>query len=306
VRAVLLLAFGGPSSLVEVESFLSLVLKGAKPSSEQVKRVKDRYRLIGGSSPIKEITFNQARLLEEGLNSKGYLVKSYIGMRYSHPFIEESLREILEDGIKEVIAIPMTPFRSSFTTEAYKGEINRINEGLKERLNIHFKDGWHSHTLFLEAISETIFEGLLNFDNKERRGVHIIFTAHSLPESILDSDSYISDMKETVYRVLERIGSFHWHMAFQSRGIGEERWIGPDLGSVLFELARIKVKEILVVPIGFVTDNIEVLYDIDIFYRKKAEDLGINLRRTRLLNFCERFIEFLANLVIEELGKGLN
>lgn len=305
MKALLLLAFGGPSSLDEVEPFL-ISLTGKRPPPEQLEEVRDRYRLIGGSSPIYEITLEQAKLLERRLNKGGHLFKSYVGMRYSHPFIEESLKEILEDGIKEVIAITMTPFRSTFTTEGYKGEINRINEELKKRLVIDFKEEWHSHPLFIEAISERIFEALEDFDEEKRRKVHIIFTAHSLPKSIIGNDPYIHDMKETVDMVLERIGSIPWHVAFQSRGWGKERWIGPDIGSVLVELARVNVKEVLIVPIGFVSDNIEILYDIDISYRKKAEALGIKIRRTQSLNYSDRFIEFLANLVMEESDKGLN
>ncbi len=305
MKAILLLAFGGPNSLENVEPFL-ISLTGKRPPPEQIEEVKNRYRLIGGSSPIIEITFNQARLLEKLLNKKGHPFKSYVGMRYSHPFIEESLKDIAGDGIREVIAIPMTPFRSAFTTEGYKVEINRINEDLGNRLVINFKEGWHLHPLFIEALSERIFEALKDFDEERRRNVHIIFTAHSLPESVVGNDPYIHDMKETIDMVLQRTGLLRWHVAFQSRGRGGGRWIGPDTASVLDELASINVKEVLIVPVGFVSDNIEILYDIDIFYKKKAEASGINIRRTQSLNSSERFIEFLSSLVMEGSDKGLN
>ncbi len=303
VKAILLLAFGGPCSLDEVEFFLTNLLKGVKPFQDHLERVKERYRLIGGSSPIIKITLDQATALERRLNKRGHLFKSYIGMRYNHPFIKESVEKIIEDGLSEVIAIPMSPFRSSFSTEAYKSELNLINENLKKRLKIHFIEGWHSHPLFLEAIVEKILEGLSNFNQEERKNVHLIFTAHSLPESIIGKDFYIDDMKETIDRVLGRINPIHWHVAFQSRGFSPERWLSPDLCSVLSELSKINATGVLIVPIGFVSDHIEVLYDIDIFYKKKAESLGLTFRRTESLNASERFMDFLANLVEEELGK---
>lgn len=297
MKALLLLAFGGPRSLDEVESFLTLLSKGKNPSPEQLERVKERYRLIGGSSPLPEITLRQAMALEKRLNSRGYSFKSYVGMRYGNPFIEKALKEMIQNGHREAIAIPMTPFRSRYSTGAYREELNRANETLGQALKIHLIEGWHSHPLFLRAVVERIEEGLKQFSQEEKKKLHLIFTAHSLPESVIANDPYVEDMKETVGEVLKKIGPFHWHMAFQSQGGGLERWIGPEVDSVLIGLRRIHVKSILMVPIGFVSDHIEVLYDIDILYREKAQSLGLVLKRTPSLNDSERFIEALAALV---------
>jgi len=301
MKALLLLAFGGPRSLDEVESFLTCLFKGKKPSSDQLEKVKERYRLIGGYSPLPDITERQGRSLEKRLNPRGPSFKSYVGMRYSQPFIEDVLKRILQDGIQEVMAIPMTPFRSKLTTGAYKEELNRSNEVLGNRLKIHLIEGWHCHSLFLGAVAERIEEGLKQFSQMEKKGIHLIFTAHSLPESILENDPYVKDMKESVEGVLKMIEPLPWHIAFQSQGGGPERWIGPDIESVLFELKKIHVKAILIVPIGFVSDHIEVLYDIDILCREKAESLGMTLRRTPSLNDSERFIEALASIVEEHV-----
>jgi ferrochelatase len=143
MKALLLLAFGGPRSLDEVESFLTCLFKGKKPSSDQLEKVKERYRLIGGYSPLPDITERQGRSLEKRLNPRGPSFKSYVGMRYSQPFIEDVLKRILQDGIQEVMAIPMTPFRSKLTTGAYKEELNRSNEVSGNRLKIHLIEGWH-------------------------------------------------------------------------------------------------------------------------------------------------------------------
>ena len=304
MKALLLLAFGGPRSLDEVEFLLTRLFQGRKPSAEQIERVKERYRLIGGFSPLLKITQEQAKGLEEELKKRGYAFKSYVGMRYGHPLIEETLKEILQDGITEIIALPMAPFQSRASTGAYIEEVNRAKKILNKEVSLSFVVGWHLHPLFLEAVRERIAEGLKGFGEEERKGVHLLFTAHSLPKSIVEKDPYAKEIEASIKGVLEKLEPFPWHMAYQSKGGGPEEWVGPDVESILTELSRQKVREILVIPIGFVADHIEVLYDIDILYREKAESMGMVLRRTPSLNFSKRFIEALATIV-EEHVKGL-
>lgn len=296
VKALLLLAFGGPRSLDEVELLLTRLF-GRKPSPELLERVKGRYRLIGGCSPLPAITEMQAKTLEERLNAKGYSFKAYVGMRYSQPFIEETLQGILREGIEEIMAVPMAPLRSRFSTGAYKEDLQRARHVSGEKLKITFMEGWHVHPLFLNAVTERVEEGLKIFAPGESARIHLIFTAHSLPDSIVGIDPYVDDMKECVHEVLKRIGSFHWHMAFQSKGREAERWVGPDVESVLIELHKVHVREVLVIPIGFVSDHIEILYDIDVVYKEKAESLGMTLKRTQSLNCSETFIEALATII---------
>ena len=198
MKALLLLAFGGPRSLDEVEPFLTRLFRDRKPSPEQLERVKERYRLIGGCSPLPEITLKQAKALENSLNSKGYQFKSYVGMRYGHPLIEETLKEILQDGIQKVIALPMAPFRSRASTGAYIEEVNQIRKNIGEEIEISFVEGWHLHPLFLEAIQEKIEEGLMQFAPEERKRVHLIFTAHSLPKSLVENDPYVKEIEESI------------------------------------------------------------------------------------------------------------
>jgi len=303
MKALLLLAFGGPRSLDEVEPFLTRLFRGRKPSSEQLERIKERYRLIGGRSPLWEITFKQAKALEEHLNSKSYRFKSYVGMRYGHPLTEETLKEILRDEIREVIALPMAPFRSSASTGAYMEEVSQLRKNVGEEIEISFVIGWHLHPLFLEAVQEKIKEGLAEFTPDERRNVHLIFSAHSLPKSLVENEPYVKDMEESVREVVKKLQPLPWHIAFQSRGMGPEEWLGPDVESLLTQLSQQKVREVLIVPIGFVADHIEVLYDIDVLYRRKAESMGMVLRRTHSLNFSEKFIEALSKIVEEHTAK---
>jgi len=297
VKALLLLAFGGPRSLDEVEPFLTRLFRGRKPSSEQLEGIKERYRLIGGRSPLPEITFGQAKALEKRLDAKGYPFRSYVGMRYGHPLIEETLKKIVEDGIHEIIALPMAPFRSRASTGAYIEEVSQMKGNLGEKVSISFVEGWHLHPLYIGAIREKVEEGLMRFTAEGRKRVHFIFSAHSLPKSLVENEPYVKDMEESVREVLKKIESHPWHLAFQSRGMGSEEWLGPDVESVLTELSRQSVREVLVIPIGFVADHIEVLYDIDIVYQGKAESMGMVLKRTPSLNFSERFIDALAAIV---------
>jgi len=301
MKALLLLAFGGPRSLDEVEPFLTRLFRGRKPSPEQLEKVKERYRLIGGCSPLPEITLKQAKALENSLNSKGYQFKSYVGMRYGHPLIEETLKEILREGIHEVIALPMAPFRSCASTGAYIEEVNQIRKNIGEKIKISFVEGWHLHPLFIGAIQEKIEEELMQFTPEERKKVHLIFSAHSLPKSLVENEPYVKDMEESVREVLKKIEPLPWHIAFQSRGMGPEEWLGPDVESILTELSRQRVREILIIPIGFVADHIEVLFDIDILYRGKAEFMEMVLKRTTSLNFSKRFIEALSSIVEEHI-----
>ena len=303
MKALLLLAFGGPRSLEEVEFLLTRLFQGRKVSTEQIEKVKDRYRLIGGSSPLTQITQEQAKGLEERLNAKGHSFKSYVGMRYSHPLIEETWMQILGDGIREVVALPMSPFQSRASTGAYMEEVNRVKKNLEKEIEVSFLTGWYLHPLFLKAVQERIQEGLVQFSTEERKRVHLIFTAHSLPQSIIEEDPYAKELEACVTGVLEGLDPIPWHMAFQSKGGGPEEWAGPDVESVLMELSYQKVREILIVPIGFVSDHIEILYDIDIVYRKKAESLGIVLKRSPSLNISETFLDGLAS-VVEERMKG--
>src|SRR4030067_1586318 len=301
MKALLLLAFGGPRSLDEVESLLPRLFQGRKPSLEQLERVKERYRLIGGFSPLLKITQEQARGLEEGLKKRGYPFKSYVGMRYGHPLIEETFKEIVQDGITEIIALPMAPFQSRASTGAYIEEVERVRKSLDKEVSVSFVVGWHLHPLFLDAIREKIEEGLKGFHEEERKKVYLLFTAHSLPKSMVEKDPYAKEIEASIKGVLEKIDLFPWHMAYQSKGGGSEEWVGPDVESVLEELSKEKIREILIVPIGFVSDHIEILYDIDILYQEKAKLLNIILRRAPSLNYSERFIEALATIVVEHI-----
>jgi ferrochelatase len=233
MKALLLLAFGGPRSLDEVEFLMTRLFRGRTPAPEQLERVKERYRLIGGCSPLPDITAEQAEALAEKLKGRGHAFKSYVGMRYCHPLIEETLKQIVRDGFKEVVAVPMTPFRSRASTGAYIEELNRAKETVGEEIHIFFVEGWYRHPLFLEAVRERIRDGLSPFAGREGNPVWLIFTAHSLPKALIENDPYVREIEESVGEVLKGLGPVPWRIAFQSKGGGPGEWIGPDVETVL-------------------------------------------------------------------------
>ncbi len=206
-----------------------------------------------------------------------------------------------EEGIREIVALPMSPLRSRGSTGAYIEEMNRVAADRKEMLKVSFVEGWHQSPLFLDAVREKVKEGLSEFAPERRSRVHLLFTAHSLPRSIIENDPYVQDMKESVEGVLKGFEDQPWSIAYQSKGGGPEEWVGPDVESVLTELATEGVRDVLVVPIGFVADHIEILYDIDILFQEKARSLGMVLKRTESLNTSEKFILALSAAVEERI-----
>jgi len=303
MKGLLLLTFGGPRSLEEVEPFLLRLMKGRRPSPEQLEKIKTRYRLIGGASPLPELTRLQAEALEAALKARGYPFKSYVGMRYSSPLIEETVEEILRDGIEEIFALPMTPLRSKATTGAYFDELGQACAKAKASFKIHRVEGWHMDPGFLESVREKISITLEHFPRDEREEVHLLFTAHSLPLSLVRDDPYVEDLHASIKGVVHKMGWPRWSVAFQSKGLGGGEWLGPDAEEALQELSATGVKNVLVVPIGFVCDHIEILYDIDVVLREKARSLGMTLLRTPSLNASESFITALAKVVEREMAK---
>lgn len=304
MTAVLLLAFGGPEDLDSIEPFLRNVLPGRPITPELVERVKKRYELIGGKSPLPEITRRQAKLLEERLNSSliphPSSFKVYVGMRHWHPFIKDIVKQIKEDGISQVVTIPMAPQTSKASTGGY---IEALNKAIEEfpGLNVKIAKAWHENPLYLEAVAERVENALDYFPEETRDDVQVIFSAHSLPKKTVEGDPYESQLRETIEGVLQIACPLNWYLAYQSKGQAPGEWLGPEVEAVMEGLANEGKKDVLIVPIGFVCDHVETLYDIDIVFKKKAEELGMNFNRAASLNDAPLFIEALADIVKKSL-----
>ncbi len=315
IVGVLLMAYGGPNSLDEVEPYLLDVRNGRPPSPALVAEVRERYRLIGGRSPLLDLTRQQAAALEQVLNtemlrraqhdnschsepSEGPHFRTYVGMRHWHPYIKETLAQMAAEGIRRLVAIPMAPHYSRLSVGAYIRKAEEARAALGVPLEVRYVESWNDEPLYIQALAEKVIQALRRFPAEVRGQVPIVFTAHSLPQRILaEGDPYQEELMETVAGVVQHLGLVNWRLAYQSAGASPEPWLGPDVAAVLDGLAAVGHRYVLIAPIGFVCDHVEILYDIDILYRQQAEKLGMQLERTESLNTSPLFIQALANLV---------
>lgn len=303
VVGVLLMAYGGPDSLADVEPYL-LDVRGGRPASpELVVAVRERYRLIGGQSPLLDLTRQQAAALEDTLNRElvnGVCFRTYVGMRHWHPYIHETLAQMAADGIRRLVAIPMAPHYSRWSVGAYIQKVEEARAALSTPLSVTYVESWHDEPLYLAALVEKVEVALARFPQDVRGQVPIIFSAHSLPQRILaEGDPYPQELLETVWGVVRQLEPVPWRFAYQSASGTPEPWLGPDVSAVLGDLAATGHRHVLIAPIGFVCDHVEVLYDVDIQYRQQAQALGLHLERTESLNTSPLLIQALARLVRE-------
>lgn len=293
---MLLVAYGGPRSLDEVEPYLNDVRGGRPTDPEVVEELRERYAAIGGSSPLLDRTRAQARALATALGND---IPVYVGMRHWHPYIADVLGQIRAAGHQRVVAIAMAPHFSRMSIGAYQHAIDVAQDGIC----VNLVRQWHDHPGFLDAVAARVREALDRFPEAERGSVALIFTAHSLPRRILaEGDPYPDQLQASVDGVLRLIGRSEAIVAFQSAGRTAEPWLGPDAGEVLRDLAARGTRNALLCPIGFVSDHLEVLYDVDIELQALAAELHLTLRRTESLNDSPQFITALSRLAQETAG----
>ncbi len=295
--AVLLVAYGAPQSLDEVAPYLQDVRGGRPTPPEVVEEVRRRYTRIGGRSPLLDRTREQAATLHSWLGND---TPVYAGMRHWHPYIRDVLAAIREDGFKRVVAIPLAPHYSRMSIGAYE---RALEEG-RGPLEVAMVREWYDHPRFLDAVTERVRAALDRLDPSIRAEVPLLFTAHSLPQRILaEGDPYSAQLEASVAGVLARLGRRdRSRFAFQSAGRTPEPWLGPDAAVVLEELAGLGERQVVLCPIGFTSDHLEVLYDVDVEYQELARRLGIRLERTESLNASPLLIEALADLVRATAG----
>jgi ferrochelatase len=307
-KAVLLLQMGGPDSLDAVKPFLLNLFTDREiikigPAwlqpliarfivNKRAAHVEENYRQIGGKSPLRELTEEQARALETELGDN---YRCFIAMRYWRPSTVDALAAIKRAGIKEIMAVSLYPHFSRATTGSSIKELKRVLAEAKTEFNISYIDNFHNDIGYIEALAEKIHEGLQQFH--PLADVELLFSAHSLPQSFIDEgDPYLAQIEESVRLVMEHFDIPH-HLSFQSRA-GPVKWLEPSTDDMLQRLAGKGVKNLLVVPLSFVSDHIETLHEIDIEYSKKAWELGIaKFERMPSLNSSPRFIKALAALI---------
>jgi len=314
--AVMLLQMGGPDSLDAVEPFLlnlfsdrEIIRLGPKflqpalarwIARRRAPKVEAQYQRIGGKSPIRELTEAQAAALQERLGS-GF--RCFTAMRYWRPSTIEALAAVKREGISRIVALPLYPHYSMATTGSSVNELKRVLDQSGAGFSVSFQENFHDHPLYISALAGTIAEGLAGFPAGE--AVEILFSAHSLPVSFIErGDPYLSQVQETVRLVM---GFFHGtgrHLAFQSKA-GPVKWLEPSTEAAITRLAREGCRNLLVVPVSFVCDHIETLYEIDVTYAALAKQAGIvTFRRAPSLNTSSMFIDCLADLVREAVAHG--
>jgi ferrochelatase len=301
--AVLLMAYGTPTSMDEIEPYLTDIRRGRKPTSEGVEELKARYQKIGGRSPLLGITKAQASALENELTAGGMKIRVYIGMKHWHPFIREVIPQIVNDGYDRVLGLVLAPHYSQMSIGGYR---KALVEAVAEsgRLSVDFVESWYDHPLFHRAVQEKVEDALRQFAAPEQ--VELLFTAHSLPEHILAlKDPYPAQLESSCRSVANLMRRKEWSFAYQSAGQTEDKWLGPDLVEYLRGLPPSRRHGgVLVAPIGFVADHLEILYDIDVEAQGFARSVGLHLSRTDSLNDSPTLISALADIVHKRVERA--
>jgi ferrochelatase len=305
--AVLLMAMGGPDRLENVEPYL-LDVRGGRPTPpELVDEIRERYRLTGGKSPVLGITREAARRLEQKLNGPGgERFRVYVGLRHWHPYIREAYAELLDDRPERLVGLCMAPQYSSMSIGAYIKKVEEARAELGGDFPVTYVESWHRHPKLVQALAENVAAGLQRFSADVRAGVPIVFTAHSLPERILQAnDPYPDEVRGTMEAVCRLLGPMTVRFAYQSQGRSSEKWLGPSVESTLEELHREGRRQVLIAPIGFISDHVEILYDVDIEFKRLAESKGMQLERIPMLNASAPLIETLASVLDEHLASAV-
>jgi ferrochelatase len=277
--AVVLMAYGSPSELADIRAYLEDIRAGRPVSDEAVAELTERYRRIGGRSPLDEVTEAQRAALQLELG-----LPVFVGMKHWQPRIADAAEKALSGGADTIVGLVLAPHYSRLSIEGYR---ERLEAALNGRAELRFVDSWHTHEPYIAVLAERV------------RGTdaHVVFTAHSLPARILDEgDPYRDQLLETAQLVADRADLEGWSFAFQSASPTGEPWLGPD---ILDELDRLKsrgVERVLACPIGFVSDHLEILWDLDVEARERAAELGLDFERIRSLNDDPAFVRGLAEL----------
>jgi ferrochelatase len=293
--AVLLMAYGSPDRLDQVEAYYTDIRRGSSPTPGLLEELLGRYRAIGGGSPLSRIVEAQRAALEAELAARGRPLRVYAGMRHIEPRIGRGVERMAADGVERFVAIALAPQRST-NAAGYRRAVDAALAGLGDRApSAVFVDSWYDQPRFIDALAETTREALARFPDPNR--VRVMFTAHSLPARVVaEGDPYQDELAGTAALVAGRLGLTEYEFAFQSAGRTGEPWLGPDILDEIRRIAATGVTELVIRPVGFVADHLEVLYDIDIEAQAVARAAGVRLERARSMNDDPTFIAGLADL----------
>lgn len=302
---VLVMAYGGPASLDEVPGYLADIRHGRITPRVVLDEITENYRTIGGSSPLLAVTQRQVDALAAELGDE---YRCYLGMRHWAPWIEDVVAEMVEDGVTRAVSVVLAPHFSALSVARYQQKVADGLELCRGRIDFEQVASYHDAAGLVAAFAARVQEGISRWPEGERDRVHVVFSAHSLPQHVLAlGDPYAEQCLETARLVAERAGlpDDRWSWAYQSAGRTPEPWAGPDLGEQLAALAADGVRYVVSIPVGFVSDHVEILFDIDHRAAEAAAGLGIRLERPPALNDDPVFIAALAELVRERAKRWL-
>jgi ferrochelatase len=296
MKGVLLIGFGGPEKAEDVRPFLDKVLEGRPITPERYEEVVRQYERIGGASPFNRLT----RELADHLKKQMTPLSVYVGMRHSSPSIADALNRMAQDGVTDATGIILSSFRSEPSWNRYR---EAVQQAQQERgtptPTIHYLEPWNEDPLYIQAQADRVQETLMTLPPPRREKTHWIFTAHSIPVSADTDSGYSSQITQTARLTAKRLGCTQWTVAYQSRsGRPEDPWLGPDIGEVLSDLTKSPHKDVLIIPVGFLIDHAEVLFDLDIKARTQAEKVGLHFLRAKTIGHHPAFLQLLAQRIL--------
>lgn len=297
---VLVMAYGGPNSLEEIPGYLADIRSGRTTPKRIMEEICNNYWQIGGKSPLLEITRRQVAAIQAHFEPSKF--KFYLGMRHWAPWIEDTIREMLEDGISRAISLVLAPHYSKLSIAKYQTKIAAGLGMYHGDIEFVHVESYHDAPGLIQALANRVKQGLERWPSDTRPEVHVVFSAHSLPVRIIAmGDRYADQLQHTARLVAEKasLGKAQWSWSYQSAGRSPEPWLGPQLPEHLEVLAKNGIRNVVSVPVGFVSDHVEILYDIDIQAQQVAKALGIRLERPPALNDDPIFIRTLAGIIRE-------
>ena len=301
---LLVMAYGTPYKESEIESYYTHIRGGRKPSPEALLDLQERYAAIGGISPLANITDSQATHLKDKLNSSQdkYEFVLYIGLKHIHPFIEDAVKQMSDDGIQEAVSIVLAPHYSTFSVKSYNGRAKE--EATKYGIEMKSVTSWYQEDGFIKYWAREINKTYENMSESERNNAMLILSAHSLPEKILvGGDPYVDQLKETAKLISEATGITKYEIGWQSEGNTPDPWLGPDVQDLTADLhGKSGYEAFVYAPVGFVSDHLEVLYDNDYECKVVCDRVGAAYYRPEMPNTDPLFIQTLSDVVLKELN----
>jgi protoporphyrin/coproporphyrin ferrochelatase len=294
-QAVILMGFGGPGTNGEVRPFLDRVLAGRPIQRERYEEVVRHYEVLGGRSPYNEITTRQAAALEERLRRTGIAAPVVAGFRFMSPSFDDVLLDLKQHGILRAFGFVLAAHRCEASWDRYLDELNRARGRLGgDAPEVEYAPQWHNEPDFITAVADRVICALADFEAASRSHAELIFTAHSIPLSMNGRGKYVEQLNESARLVAQRLGRTKWTLAFQSRsGSPREPWLEPDIRDAL---RRVGNRHAVVVPLGFLCDHVEVLYDLDVEAAGVAHEAGVTMARASTVGEHPAFIAMMARI----------